>query len=83
MAMKVSSARRLAGSCAVKLDAFACLLLSAVSMAPAQDPLFDADRPLEIADQGAFSVPGRYVMLEKDNLEISAFIRRSESEHVH
>ncbi|MEA2969244.1 MAG: hypothetical protein QOE78_2505, partial [Alphaproteobacteria bacterium] len=27
----------------------------------AEDRLFDASRPLEVADQGAFSIPGRYV----------------------
>jgi pimeloyl-ACP methyl ester carboxylesterase len=36
-----------------------CLLLAPAS-APAAE-LFDASRPLLIADQGAFSIPGRYV----------------------
>ena len=31
----------------------------------AEDRLFDANRPLEIADQGVFSIPGRYVEVDK------------------
>jgi pimeloyl-ACP methyl ester carboxylesterase len=31
----------------------------------AEDRLLDANRPLEIADQGVFSIPGRYVEVDK------------------
>src|SRR5262245_51753491 len=36
----------------------------------AEDRLFDANRPLEIADQGAFSIPGRYVEIDKQTIMI-------------
>ena len=32
--------------------------------------LFDASRPLEIADQGVFSIPGRYVEVDKRTIMI-------------
>src|SRR5262245_51544266 len=44
--------------------AFAFLLVSS-AFAIAQAPLFDAKKPLEIADQGVFSIPGRYVQNDK------------------
>ena len=37
----------------------ACLSLADATLAA--EPLFDASRPLQIADQGVFSIPGRYV----------------------
>jgi len=46
------------------------VFLGAISPAAAQEPLFDADRPLEIVDQGAFSVPGRYVDVGKDTIMV-------------
>ena len=36
----------------------------------AEDRLFDSNRPLEIADQGAFSIPGRYVEIDKQTIMI-------------
>jgi pimeloyl-ACP methyl ester carboxylesterase len=36
----------------------------------AEDRLFDASRPLEVADQGAFSIPGRYVEVDKQTVMI-------------
>jgi len=36
----------------------------------AEDQLFDASRPLEVADQGAFSIPGRYVEVDKQTVMI-------------
>ena len=36
----------------------------------AEDRLFDASRPLEIADQGVFSIPGRYVEVDKQTVMI-------------
>jgi len=49
-------------------SAVAGILLGAISLAAAQESLFDAKRPLEIADQGAFSVPGRYVDVGQDTI---------------
>src|SRR5438876_6939927 len=40
----------------------ACLSLAHATLAA--EPLFDASRPLQIADQGVFSIPGRYVQTE-------------------
>lgn len=51
-----------------KLGALAGLLFATATGAHAQDRLFDANKPLEIADQGAFSVPGRYVEVGKDTI---------------
>lgn len=51
--------------------AFAFLMLSGV-LATAQAPLFDAKRPLEIADQGVFSIPGRYVQKDKRTIMTGA-----------
>jgi hypothetical protein len=54
---------------AVAMLSFAALF--AVAMAGmgaptrAEDRLFDASRTLEVADQGAFSIPGRYVEVDK------------------
>ena len=36
----------------------------------AEDRLFDANRPLEVADQGAFSIPGRYVEVDKQTVMV-------------
>src|SRR3981189_2051448 len=36
----------------------------------AEDRLFDANRPLEIADQGVFSIPGRYVEVDKQTIMV-------------
>jgi pimeloyl-ACP methyl ester carboxylesterase len=38
--------------------------------AMADDRLFDAEHPLEIADQGAFSIPGRYVEVDKQTIMV-------------
>jgi pimeloyl-ACP methyl ester carboxylesterase len=46
--------------------------LSAGLMEPtmAEDLSFDASRPLEIADQGVFSLPGRYVEVDKQTIMV-------------
>ncbi len=54
-------------SSSLKFGVFAGALLCAIAT-HAQDRLFDAGKPLEIADQGAFSVPGRYVQVGKDTI---------------
>ena len=36
----------------------------------AEDRLFDANRPLEIADQGIFTIPGRYVQADKQTIMV-------------
>ena len=36
----------------------------------AEDRLLDANRPLEIADQGVFSIPGRYVEVDKQTVMV-------------
>jgi pimeloyl-ACP methyl ester carboxylesterase len=53
-----------------RLGALAGLLLYTTATSHAQDRLFDTNKPLEIADQGAFSVPGRYVEAGKDTIMI-------------
>jgi pimeloyl-ACP methyl ester carboxylesterase len=45
-------------------------LLGAIATAAAQETPFDARRPLEIVDQGAFSVPGRYVDVGQDTIMV-------------
>lgn len=51
------------------LSAIAAGLLLA-SAARAADPLFDANSPLQIADQGVFSIPGRYVQTEAGTIMV-------------
>ena len=46
----------------------ACLLLA--NAAQAQDALFDQNRPLRLADQGVFSIPGRYVKTEAGTIMV-------------
>ena len=70
MAASVSGARVFAGACLARLAALLCLLLGTIAGAPAQDRLFDAEKPLEIVDQGAFSVPGRYVGVGNDTIMV-------------
>ena len=36
----------------------------------AQEALFGPDKPLEIVDQGVFSVPGRYVESDKQTIMV-------------
>ena len=48
----------------------AAALAVTVGAAVAQDRLFDANKPLEIADQGAFSIPGRYVEVDKQTVMV-------------
>jgi len=51
--------------------ALAVMTLAGMSEQPmAEDRLFDANRPLEIADQGAFSIPGRYVEIDKQTIMV-------------
>jgi pimeloyl-ACP methyl ester carboxylesterase len=57
-----------------KLDLAAALAVVTLASMPdqmmAEDRSFDANRPLEIADQGAFSIPGRYVDVDKQTIMI-------------
>ena len=46
----------------------ACLSLAHAALAA--EPLFDANRPLQIADQGVFSIPGRYVQTEAGTIMV-------------
>jgi pimeloyl-ACP methyl ester carboxylesterase len=48
------------------------LLLAAGMTGPtmAEDRLFDASRPLAIADQGVFSIPGRYIEVDKQTVMV-------------
>src|SRR5258705_11065510 len=48
----------------------AALLVGLSTPAIADNRLFDASRPLEIADQGAFSIPGRYVEVDKQTIMV-------------
>jgi pimeloyl-ACP methyl ester carboxylesterase len=48
-----------------------CALSGSVMMAAiADDRVFDAEHPLEIADQGVFSIPGRYVEVDKQTIMV-------------
>ena len=48
-----------------------CALSASMMVAAlAGDRLFDAGHPLEIADQGVFSIPGRYVEVDKQTIMI-------------
>ena len=49
----------------LSIAAIATALLSIGAQSSAQDRLFDANKPLEIVDQGVFSIPGRYVEGDK------------------
>src|SRR3954466_14408709 len=46
------------------------LAVAVAAPARAEDRLFDASRPLEVADQGAFSIPGGYVEVDKQTVMI-------------
>ena len=46
----------------------ACLSLAHATLAA--EPLFDASRPLQIADQGVFSIAGRYVQTEAGTIMV-------------
>jgi pimeloyl-ACP methyl ester carboxylesterase len=50
--------------------ACALLLLTGMTETMADDRLFDASRPLEIADQGVFSIPGRYIEVDKQTVMV-------------
>jgi pimeloyl-ACP methyl ester carboxylesterase len=48
-----------------------CALSASVMVAAlADDRLFDAGHPLEIADQGVFSIPGRYVEVDRQTIMV-------------
>src|SRR6185369_2020674 len=48
----------------------AALLVGLSAPAMADNRLFDASRPLEVADQGVFSIPGRYVEVDKQTIMV-------------
>jgi pimeloyl-ACP methyl ester carboxylesterase len=55
----------------MRTAALACALSAGMMVAAmADDHLFDAEHPLEIADQGVFSIPGRYVEVDKQTIMI-------------
>ena len=43
--------------------------------AQADDALFNASKPLEIVDQGTFSIPGRYVKADEHTIMVGADVR--------
>jgi hypothetical protein len=45
-------------------------VLLGLSQLQAEDRVFDAGKPLEIADQGVFSIPGRYVQLKGQTIMV-------------
>jgi pimeloyl-ACP methyl ester carboxylesterase len=45
-------------------------LIASAAPSSAQDRLFGADKPLEIVDQGVFSIPGRYVEVDKQTIMV-------------
>ena len=50
--------------------AITAALLASAAPSSAQDRLFGADKPLEIVDQGVFSIPGRYVEVDKQTIMV-------------
>jgi pimeloyl-ACP methyl ester carboxylesterase len=55
----------------IRTTALACSILAGMTVPTmAEDSLFDASRPLEIADQGVFSIPGRYVEVDKQTIMV-------------
>jgi len=44
------------------------LLAGMTAPTSAEGRLFDASRPLEVADQGVFSIPGRYIEVDKQTV---------------
>jgi hypothetical protein len=50
--------------------AITAALLASAASSSAQDRLFGADKPLEIVDQGVFSIPGRYVEVDKQTIMV-------------
>jgi pimeloyl-ACP methyl ester carboxylesterase len=54
----------------LSIAAIATALLSIGAQSSAQDRLFDANKPLEIVDQGVFSIPGRYVEGDKQTIMV-------------
>ena len=55
----------------IRTAALACSILAGMTVPTmAEDSLFDASRPLEIADQGVFSIPGRYVEVDKQTIMV-------------
>src|SRR5215471_11557761 len=58
-------------SCVIRSTGLVCALSGSVMMAAiADDRVFDAEHPLEIADQGVFSIPGRYVEVDKQTIMV-------------
>jgi pimeloyl-ACP methyl ester carboxylesterase len=53
-----------------KLAAALAAMLFTDATTMAEDRSFDANHPLEIADQGAFSIPGRYVEVDKQTVMV-------------
>jgi len=45
-------------------------VLLGLSQLQAEDRVFDAGKPLEIADQGVFSIPGRYVQMKGQTIMV-------------
>jgi pimeloyl-ACP methyl ester carboxylesterase len=55
----------------MRTAALACALSAGMTVAAmADERLFDAQHPLEIADQGVFSIPGRYVEVDKQTIMV-------------
>ena len=50
--------------------AITAALLASAASSSAQDRVFGADKPLEIVDQGVFSIPGRYVEVDKQTIMV-------------
>jgi pimeloyl-ACP methyl ester carboxylesterase len=55
----------------MRTAALACALSAGMTVAAmADDRLFDAQHPLEVADQGVFSIPGRYIEVDKQTIMV-------------
>jgi pimeloyl-ACP methyl ester carboxylesterase len=56
--------------CALAATLILALAAGMTRPAMAEDRSFDASRPLEIADQGVFSIPGRYIEVDKQTVMV-------------
>src|ERR1700716_4105919 len=55
----------------IRTTALACSILAGMTVPTMpEESLFEASRPLEIADQGVFSIPGRYIEVDKQTVMV-------------
>jgi pimeloyl-ACP methyl ester carboxylesterase len=70
MAQASNPRRARAGAIVLCADLCIASFLIPMTASNADDRLFDAAKPLEIADQGTFSIPGRYLEVGKETVMV-------------